>query len=59
LDSATVSAVFPCITGANFQAGQILVIRRAAGYLLPDPTPDGNLTDALTKPGTRQSDYGL
>ena len=43
----TVNGVFPCIASNNFQAGQVLVIRRAAGYLIPDPNSDGNLTDAV------------
>src|SRR5687768_6064834 len=44
----TVNGVFPCIASNNFQAGQVLVIRRAAGYLIPDPNSDGNLTDAVS-----------
>ena len=43
----TVNGIFPCITSANFQGGQVLVIRRAAGYLIPDPNSDGDLTDAI------------
>jgi len=48
LTVANVNAAFPCINASNFQAGQVLVVRRASGFALPDPNTDGNLTDAVT-----------
>ena len=47
LTPGSVTGVFPCIAAANFQGGPILVVRRASGYLVPDPNADGNLVDAI------------
>jgi len=53
LTPLTVHDVLPCILASNFVTGPVLVTRAAAGYRIPDPNNDGNLTDGIAA----QTDY--